>query len=193
MNQQESFYSNKPNDSKAVYLTQENFPVKGDGIADDTKALQLAIKEAKEKMGYGIVFIPEGHYRISETIYVPKAVRLIGFGEKRPLISLRKDSPGFQTVNAEDKGKANYMFWFTDTLPQPGEEIEDANPGTFYSAMSNINLKIEDGNPTAVALRTHYAQHSFISHVDIDIGDGKAGIFDVGNEIENVRFFFFFY
>ena len=189
MNQQESFYSNKPNDSKAVYLTQENFPVKGDGIADDTKALQLAIKEAKEKMGYGIVFIPEGHYRISETIYVPKAVRLIGFGEKRPLISLRKDSPGFQTVNAEDKGKANYMFWFTDTLPQPGEEIEDANPGTFYSAMSNINLKIEDGNPTAVALRTHYAQHSFISHVDIDIGDGKAGIFDVGNEIENVRFF----
>ncbi|MBM7557098.1 glycosyl hydrolase family 28-related protein [Halanaerobacter jeridensis] len=189
MNQQKSFYPNRPNDPKAVYFTPENFPVSGDGTADDTKALQLAIKEAKDKMGYGIVFIPEGRYRISETIYVPKAVRLIGFGEQRPLIFLEKDSPEFQTANPEDKGRANYMFWFTDTLPQPEEEIEDANPGTFYSAMSNINLKIEEGNPTAVALRTHYAQHSFISHVDIDIGDGKAGIFDVGNEIENVRFF----
>ena len=38
----------------------------------------------------------------------------------------------------------------------------------------------------AVALRTHYAQNSYISHCDIHIGNGKAGIFDVGNEIENV-------
>lgn len=81
------------------------------------------------------------------------------------------------------------MFWFTDTLPQPGEKINDANPGTFYSAFSNINLKVEAGNPNAVALRTYYAHHCFISHVDINIGQAKAGIFDVGNEIEDVRFF----
>lgn len=54
--------------------------------------------------------------------------------------------------------------------------------------MSNINLRIEDGNPHAVALRTHYAQHSFISYVAIYIGKGKAGLFDVGNEMENVAF-----
>ena len=68
-------------------------------------------------------------------------------------------------------------------------KYQDANPGTFYSALSNINIRIEDGNPAAVALRTHYAQNSYISHCDIHIGNGKAGIFDVGNEIENVRFF----
>ena len=44
----------------------------------------------------------------------------------------------------------------------------------FYSAFSNIDIKIESGNPAAVALRTHYAQHCFVSHVDIHIGDGKA-------------------
>lgn len=55
--------------------------------------------------------------------------------------------------------------------------------------MSNINLRIEDGNPHAVALRTHYAQHSFISHVAVYIGRGKAGLFDVGNEMENVAFY----
>ncbi len=55
--------------------------------------------------------------------------------------------------------------------------------------MSNVDLQIEDGNPFAVALRTHYAQHSFIEHVDIHIGNGLAGMFDVGNEMEDVRFF----
>ncbi|WP_431211583.1 hypothetical protein ACQ86N_38065 [Puia sp. P3] len=37
--------------------------------------------------------------------------------------------------------------------------------------------------------RTHFAQHSYISHVDIFIGNGKAGLYDVGNEMEDVRFF----
>ena len=81
------------------------------------------------------------------------------------------------------------MFWFTSSLPQPGKKINDAGAGTFYSAMSNINLQIEIDNPYAVAMRAHYAQHSFISHVDINIGNGKAGMFDVGNEMHDVRFF----
>ena len=66
--------------------------------------------------------------------------------------------------------------------------MRDANAGTFYSAFSNIDVRIESGNPYAVAFRTHYAQHSFISHCRIDIGDGKAGIFDAGNELEDVEF-----
>ncbi len=40
-----------------------------------------------------------------------------------------------------------------------------------------------------MALRTHYAQHSFVSHCDINIGRGKAGLFDIGNFMEDVRFF----
>lgn len=81
------------------------------------------------------------------------------------------------------------MFWFTDNLVNESEKPRDAGAGTFYSAISNIDLRIEDGNPHAVALRTHFAQHSFVSHVDIYIGKGKAGLFDVGNEMEDVRFF----
>ncbi|MBS1660386.1 MAG: SMP-30/gluconolactonase/LRE family protein [Bacteroidetes bacterium] len=73
--------------------------------------------------------------------------------------------------------------------PAPATQIPDAGAGTFYSALSNVDLRIEPGNPAAVALRTHFAQHSFISHVDIYIGTAKAGLFDVGNEMEDVRFF----
>ncbi len=136
-----------------------------------------------------MLFIPEGTYLISKTIYIPKAVRLIGYGKKRPLIVLKRQAPGFQKPNDQDKGKAKYMFWFTSNLVKSGEQPQDAGAGTFYSAISNINLKIGDGNPYAVALRTHYAQHSFVAHVDIEIGGGKAGLYDVGNEMEDVRFF----
>ena len=37
----------------------------------------------------------------------------------------------------------------------------DASPGTFYSAMSNIDLEIGEGNPGAVGLRARYAQHCY--------------------------------
>ena len=97
--------------------------------------------------------------------------------------------PAFKQADSTDKGKAKYMFWFIHSVPRPGEKVRDAGAGTFYSAMSNVDLQIEDGNPFAVALRTHYAQHSFIEHVDIHIGNGLAGMFDVGNEMSDVRFF----
>lgn len=184
-----SIYESRPDDSSSVYLTPDRFNVKGDGIHDDTDGIQQAILTVQEKSGYGIVFIPEGTYRISRTIHIGTACRLIGYGIKRPVFILAENTPGFQTPAENDKGQGRYMFWFTKNVPLPGEEIRDANPGTFYSAFSNIDIKIESGNPAAVALRTHYAQHCFVSHVDIHIGDGKAGIYDVGNEIENVRFF----
>ena len=184
-----SVYRQQMNDPEAVYFTPEHFPITPDGKTDVSDALQSAINQVKQQSNFGIVFIPEGIYKISKTIYVPQAVRLIGYGKNRPLIVLGKNSPGYQEERPDDKGNANYMFWFTSNLPEPGGVVRDAGAGTFYSAISNIDLKIEDGNPRAVALRTHFAQHSFVSNVDIHIGNGKAGVFDVGNEMENVRFF----
>ena len=184
-----SVYRQQINDPEAVYFTPQYFPITADGKTDVSDALQSAINQVKKQYNFGIVFIPEGTYKISKTIYIPQAVRLIGYGKNRPLIVLGKNSPGYQEERADDKGKANYMFWFTSNLVEQGGTIRDAGAGTFYSAISNIDLKIEDGNPQAVALRTHFAQHSFVSDVDIYIGKGKAGIFDVGNEMENVRFF----
>ncbi|RPH98331.1 MAG: gluconolaconase, partial [Calditrichaeota bacterium] len=113
----------------------------------------------------------------------------IGYGKKRPLIFLAENSPGYQTPVASDKGQANYMFWFTSGVVEEGRSPRDAGAGTFYSAMSNIDLKIEDENPHAVALRTHFAQHSFIENMVVDAGNGKAGLYDVGNEMDNVAFY----
>ena len=184
-----SVYTQRPVDQEAYYFTPENFVFKADDKSDLSEVLQNAINKVKKEKGFGILFIPEGKYRISKTIYVPGAIRLIGYGKNRPEFILTKNSPGYQEEVAADKGKARYMFWFTGGIVEAGQTPRDAGAGTFYSAMSNINLRIEDGNPFAVGLRTHYAQHSFISHVNIYIGKGKAGLFDIGNEMENVAFY----
>lgn len=177
-----SVYTQKPVDPEAFYFTPGNYPIKADGKTDVSDELQAAIDRLKTEKAFGILFIPEGKYLIRKTIRIPSAIRLIGYGKKRPEIILGENTPGYQS-------EQNYMIWFTGGLPQPDRPVQDAGAGTFYSALSNINVRIEKGNPQAVGIRSHFAQHSFISHCDIYTGDGKAGIYDVGNEIENVRFY----
>ncbi len=184
-----SVYTCRPDDPEALYFTPEEFGFKPDGKSDVSEELQEAIYRVKREKNFGILFIPEGKYRISRTIYIPKAVRVIGYGKNRPEFVLSGNSPGFDKDVESDKGKSAYMFWFTDGIVEDGNRVSDANAGTFYSAMSNVNVRIEDGNPAAVAFRTHYAQHSFISHIAMYIGGGKAGVFDVGNEMENLAFY----
>lgn len=183
-----SVYQQKPDDPEALFFTPEQFSIKADGKNDVSDALQEALNQVKREKSFGILFIPEGKYRISKTIYIPPAVRVIGYGAKRPVFILGKNTPGYQEEVSGDKGKANYMFWFTGNMVGSGDTPRDAGAGTFYSAISNIDFTIEDGNPHAVVLRTHFAQHGFISHSVMNIGKGKAGIFDVGNELENVKF-----
>src|SRR5690625_4831243 len=182
-----SVYKDKPEDPEAYYFTPANYNIVADGIMDVSDALQRAINQVKDEKNYGILFIPEGKYKISKTIYIPRAIRLIGYGDRRPEIILEESSPGYQNPEVSEGEK--YMIWFTSNIVSEGSQPSDANPGTFYSAISNIDLRIEEGNPAAVALRTNYAQHGFVSHSVINIGDGKAGISEVGNEMENVKFY----
>jgi hypothetical protein len=171
-----------PDDPEALYFTSENFNIAPDGKHDVSEALQFAINKIKKEKNFGILFIPEGKYLISKTIYVPKAIRIIGYGENRPEFILGKNSAAYQE-------EYNYMFWFTDNLVEEGQQPRDAGAGTFYSAISNINFRIEKGNPKAIALRTHFAQHSFVNHCNFYTGYGYAGIYDLGNEIENLKFY----
>ena len=177
-----SAYTQRPDDPEAFYFTPENYGFKADGKSDVTDALQEAINQVKREKNFGILFLPEGNYRISKTIQIPSSSRLIGYGKKRPVIYLGADTPGFQTTQ-------NYMIWFTGGLAQEGRKPSDAGAGTFYSAVSNVDFRIDKGNPQAVAIRAHFAQHGFINHCDIRIGSGKAGMYDVGNELEDVRFY----
>ena len=74
-----SAFTDRPVDEAAIYFTPENFKVKADGRMDVSEALQEALNRTKQKEnGCGILFIPEGVYKLSKTIYIPSGVRIIG-------------------------------------------------------------------------------------------------------------------
>jgi hypothetical protein len=188
-----SYYTDRPDDARAIYLTRDNFPVHGDGIADDSDALQEAINKVQETHFQGILFVPSGRYRLSKTIYIWPGIRVIGYGLTRPVLVLGPNTPGYQ------QGPA-YMIFFAGGRPGTNHSAQgtgesskvtppDASPGTFYSAMSNIDLEIEDGNPGAVGVRGRYAQHCYLAHMDFHVGSGLAGIHDGGNVAEDLHFF----
>ena len=185
-----SAYQSAPADPRAITAGGRR-----DGRADDTAALQRAIDTAAAKGGGGIVFIPSGRYRISRTIFVWPGVRVFGIGATRPVLVLGDDTPGFQ------RGIANMVIFTGAARGQPGRvpfpppgsvpfdaTVADANSGTFYSAMSNVDVSIGRGNPAAAAIRFHAAQHAYLSHMDFDLGSGLAGIYQVGNVGQDLHF-----
>lgn len=173
-----SYYTQRPDDPAAVYLE-----AKGDGAADDSDALQAAIDRVQQTRRQGIVYVPEGRYRITKTIYVWPSIRLIGYGAKRPVLLLAANTPGFT-----DRADERYMLFFAGGRPAGGRAPQDASPGTFYSAISNIDMEIGEGNHGASAVRGRYAQHCFLAHMEIRTGPGIAGYHDAGNVLEDVRF-----
>ncbi len=168
----------------------------GDGKADDTAAIQSALDQAGKSAAGGIVWLPSGRYRISHSLLIPLAVRLYGVGATRPVLLLADHTPGF------DKGVIT-MVVFTGgdqyavgpvPVPVPSvlpysDKVRDANSATFYSAMSNIDFEMGQGNPAAAGVRFRVAQHAFLSHIDFHLGSGFAGIYQAGNEAEDLHFY----
>ena len=178
-----SVFPTQPDDPRAVVVS-----------GNDDAALQAAIDKAAAAPGReGIVFVPSGRYHFTRTVFVWPGIRLFGIGDTRPVFELPENTPGFQQG-------LGVMVLFTGAKPghvavppqgavPPNPNIPDANSATFYSAMSNVDFDIADGNPAAVAIRFHVAQHAFLTHMDFHIGSGLAALYQVGNEAEDLHFF----
>jgi hypothetical protein len=188
--------------SISVYRTQPNDPravtVKGvaDGRSDDSAALQQAIDKAATGGKGGLVFLPSGRYRISRTIFVRSAVRVFGVGATRPVIVLGDDTPGYGagvaamvSFTGEDQYRVGAVPVPPPTSVPANPNIYDATSSTFYSALSNVDFEIGKGNAGAVAVRFRVAQHGFLRHIDFHLGSGLAGIYQAGNECEDLRFY----
>ncbi len=192
-----SVFTTRPSDPAAIHV---DLPAAQPADADHTALLQAALDRAAASPAGGIVLVPSGRYRVTGTLIVWRAVRVIGYGATRPVFVLPDATPGFQTgvgvmmhfTNARPRtggpGNAPPIAFPPPGLVPPNENIPDANQTTFYSSMMNVDLEIGDGNPAAVAVRFHVAQHGILSDIDFRIGSGLAGIIEVGNVGQNLRF-----
>ena len=189
-----SVITTRLDDPKAIYV---DAPA---ATGDSSAELQAAIDKASGTGREGLVFVAPGRYSLTHTVYLWPGVRLIGYGTTRPVFVLPPNTPGFQkgmgvmlmfaglTPHESQRAGVRIAFPPPGSVP-PNDNVADANPNTFYSAISNIDFEIGDGNPAAVAVRFHVAQHSFLAHMDFHLGSGLAGIYQAGNEAEDLHFY----
>lgn len=193
-----SAYTARPPDPGAVPLGSPGFEVHGDGIGDDTAAVRAAVDEASRRGianklgdilggvrdfplgdGGGVVLVPPGTYRLTGPIDVHDSVRIIGYGDRRPRFVLADNSPGYAGTAPRD------VFAFKRR--PVGGPVTYANNDTFGSGLINVDIAIGAGNPRAIAVRFGGAQLCILQDLDIDTGDGWAGIDHNANLIQRVR------
>ena len=101
-------------------LSVKNYGAKGDGITDDTDAIQRAINDRWNTMDFSAIFFPAGTYNISNTIYIRPNVSLIGEGSTMTTIVMIPSGNNVLSVltTADSKGQIQYNIGLSNaTLP----------------------------------------------------------------------------
>jgi Pectate lyase superfamily protein len=90
---------------KAVFISVKDFGAIGNGIADDTTAIQKAI-DTVEKSGGGVVFFSSGTYKVtinpstSQAITIRSKLTLRGSGHKKSIIKLGDRQGNYNSILA---------------------------------------------------------------------------------------------
>ena len=110
-----------------------DFGAKGDGVTDDTAAIEAAVRGAQD----GAVEFPRGRYRLTRTVEIKLAevgtLGLIGKGGSATVV-MAGPGPAFRLVGSHDKGTADPksvkpVTWDRERMPTlDGLEIVGAHP-----------------------------------------------------------------
>lgn len=140
-----------PPDSGMVNVKPQ-FGAKGDGINDDTEAIQLAISSVVHhpQMGPRIIFFPAGTYLVSRPL-VEKDLKsqwnslltLQGENRATTLIRLKDNSPLYQSAGAPAQ-----VLVFASQHGAP----DGGGNAAFDNNIFDITIDVGRGNPGAVAL-----------------------------------------
>lgn len=161
-----------PADARVYDITQL-FGAKGDGITDDTAALNMALGFAGENM----LYLPEGTYRVTGPLRWPAPYGgarkiLIGEHRDRTVIRLADNAAGFQNA----------------TNPVPliwtGNSADNAN--RFYNSVTHLTIDVGSGNPGANGIAYQANNRGTLRNVRIVAGQGSGVIgLDLANDRNN--------
>lgn len=128
-----------------IFVNVKKYGAKGDGITDDTAAIQGAL-DSLETSG-GTVFVPSGHYKITGTLTMHSNVNLIGAGEQSSFIELNVS--GTHLISGQDLSHVSIRDLH---LIGPGQNSAafdgihfdlsgNAGNATFYVRLENIYVE----------------------------------------------------
>ncbi len=158
-----------PADAGVIDVTKPPYGAKGDGIADDTEAIQRALA-AYPNQG-AIIYLPNGIYLISATLKWPHGTR---GGEEEKDTTLQGQSAAGTILKLKDRcegfdlpRKPRGMIW---TGSAPAQR--------FANEVRNLTFDTGSENPGAVGMQFMANNQGCIVDVRVISGDGRgvAGI-----------------
>ena len=166
-----------PKSSAVVDITKPPYSAKGDGVADDTAAIQQALFDV---MGlHKILYFPNGTYLISKP--------LVWFKKN----SAKQDAWGFNFIRGQNTAKTILRLKdksFTDPKT-PQTMMWCGGFGSadwFHNHIQNVTFDVGKGNPGAVGLQFYSNNVGAVRDVAVVSQDGQGVIgFDVGHRDMN--------
>lgn len=166
-----------PPDSGIVDVTRPPYSAKGDGVADDTRAIQRALDDHPN--AGAVIYLPRGTYRVTDTLRWPKGDRggmeekrtvLMGESREKSVVRLPDNCPGFG-----DPAKPKPVAW---TGQKPAQR--------FANAVRNLTVDTGTGNPGAIGLQFMANNQGTVADVTIRSADGGGPVgLDLGYTDEN--------
>jgi Pectate lyase superfamily protein len=155
-----------PNDGGVINVKNAPYFAKGDGITDDTAAIQRALSDFPNQNK--IIYLPNGVYLVSDQLKWPdgrdgnsyKRTILQGQSTDKTTIKLKDKAKGFTNVS-----KAKAVIW---TGNRPAQR--------FRNAIRNLTLNTGNGNEDAIGIQFNASNQGGIRNVDIKSGDGQGAI-----------------
>ena len=135
-----SVFTSRPDDPAAVHVD----PPDAQPGANHTALLQAALDQAAASPAGGIVLVPAGRYRITRTLIVWRAVRVIGYGATRPVFVLPERTPGFQSG-------LGVMVHFTNARPRAGGQ---GGPAARWPSRRPASCRRRTTSPTRTRRRS---------------------------------------
>ena len=184
----------------AGFMTSvKTYGAKGDGVTDDTAAIQSALSDGRSNASadyYGVpkaLYFPPGTYLVKNTLqWVGCCVTLQGSGSSSSVIRLAPDTSGFNNSAAPKPVILTPLGnqSFRQNIWDLGFSIGPGNPGATalnyvsnnIGSIHNVLVKSEDGNGHAgIDLTRQYAGPLMIRNTEVQG-------FDVGVDLQNAEY-----
>ncbi|HEY3415960.1 MAG TPA: glycosyl hydrolase family 28-related protein, partial [Armatimonadota bacterium] len=162
------------------YKVVTDFGAVGDGLADDTDAIQAAIDYHAGSRGdkhAGIVFFPAGTYRITRPVLLWKGMHLLGHPDHQATLLLSAETPGYANADAPCP-----MLQLTCGTDQDVDDHTHYPRGhgslnwVFHTALRHLDFVVEEGNPGAVVTWWWSDHDCSIEHAHLQLHSGKAAV-----------------
>ncbi len=154
-----------PTDSGVVDVTKAPYLAVGDGITDNTAAINKALADHPNRGA--VIYLPNGVYLVSDTLRwgdgpdggnANKNTTLHGQSRLGAVIKLKDACPGYA-----DPAKPKAIVWTGNAPAQ-----------RFANSISHITVDSGRGNPGCSAVQYNASNQGMMSHVTVISGDGRG-------------------